>query len=128
MTGTDRAGNASTPGFIDSILYDISPPIIEITSPFKGEYRNFTSSTFNTTEPLRLWRISMKYMGGEPDPNSPHVFETDSSLFDSDVIEKELGDEFLFNDGTLYRFELSALDRAGNESAAFKVDLSLIHI
>jgi len=122
LTGTDRAGNLSVPGYIDSILFDISPPVVEFNSPYRGEYRNFTSSSFNTSEVLQSWKIRMEYMGGDPDPNSPHIFETDSSLFKLTVIENDLGDDFYFNDGTMYRFELSALDRAGNESKPFSVD------
>jgi hypothetical protein len=120
--GTDRAGNISKPTVLDSIMYDIRLPVVELISPYIGEFRNFTSISFTQNEPLTSWKIIVKSMAGTPDPQSPHYYETDSSLIDLGIIEKDLAEEFYLNDGTVYRFELSAIDRAGNSSLMYSVD------
>ncbi len=120
--GTDRAGNISRPTIIDSIMYDIEVPVVELLSPNFREFRNFTSISFSQNEPLTSWKIVAKSIAGVPDPQSPHYYEPDSLIFDFGIVEKDLAEEFHLNDGSVYRFELSAIDRAGNISSIFSVD------
>ncbi|MCH7763971.1 MAG: hypothetical protein IIB95_09545, partial [Candidatus Marinimicrobia bacterium] len=122
IIGTDRAGNISQPTVIDSILYDIRLPVVKLLSPYMGEFRNFTTISFTLNEPITSWKIIVKSMAGIPDPKSPYYYETDSSLIDLEIIDKDLAEEFHLNDGTVYRFELSAMDRAGNMSNVYLVD------
>ena len=122
IVGTDRSGNISLPAIVDSIMFDISPPVVELISPNHAEFRNFTTVTFDQNEPLQSWKILIKYIAGKPDINAPYLFETDSSLYDEMFVEKDLAEEFLLNDGTMYRFDLSAIDRTGNISDVFTVD------
>ena len=120
--GTDKAGNVSFPTIVDSIMFDIRPPEVELISPLHSEFRNFTTIDWTINEPFQSWEIDVKAIAGKPDYNAPHSFQSDSLLFTDNSIFKELADEFQLNDGTVYRFELSAIDRAGNSSADFKVD------
>ncbi len=122
IVGTDRSGNISLPAIIDSVMFDISPPVVELTSPNNSEFRNYTTVTFDQNEPLQSWGILIKSIAGKPDINAPYLFETDSSLYDEMFVEKDLAEEFLLNDGTMYRFDLSAIDRTGNISDVFTVD------
>ena len=122
ISGVDRAGNVSTPNVLDSIMYDIQRPILELSSPYNGEYRNITSITFTHSEPITSWKIAVKSISGVPDSQSPHYYETDSSLINIGIIEKDLAEEFQLNDGTVYRYELFAMDRAGNVSTMFSID------
>ncbi|MFQ6678464.1 MAG: Ig-like domain-containing protein [Fidelibacterota bacterium] len=122
LSGVDRAGNISTPTELDSIMYDIQRPILELSSPVVGEHRNISSIAFANNEPIISWKIMVKSMLGVPDSLSPHYYETDSSFFDPGIIEKDLSDEFKLSDGTVYRFELSGIDRAGNISTIHSVD------
>jgi len=120
--GTDKAGNVSLPTSVDSIMFDTRPPEVELISPIHNEFRNFTSIDFTINEPLQSWKIKVKAIAGNPDYNAPHSFQSDSSLYSDVSMFKELAEEFQLNDGTVYRFELSAFDRAGNPSADFNVD------
>jgi len=120
--GTDYAGNISIPTFIDSIMFDIQPPKVEFISPLNSEYRNYTSIDWIMSEPIQSWKIDIKSITGTPDINAPHSFQSDSSLYSNVPMFKELSDEFQLNDGTVYRFELSVIDRAGNTSIVFEVD------
>ncbi len=120
--GIDFAGNVSFPTFIDSIMFDITLPRVEVISPLHSEYRNFTSIDWTIDEPIQSWKIYVKSIAGKPDYYSPHSFQSDSSLFMDVSMFKELSDEFQLNDGTVYRFELSVIDRAGNTSMVFEVD------
>ncbi len=120
--GTDRAGNQSNPIEVDSVFFDVRAPSLMISSPLTGEFRNNLSLIFSLNEPLQSWKVSVKSVGGEPDPNSPYLLEMDSSLFDLSEIEKDLADEFQLNDGTIYQLILSGIDRAGNVSRALIVD------
>ncbi len=120
--GTDKAGNVSFPTIVDSIMFDIRPPEVELISPLHSEFRNFTTIDWTINEPFQSWEIDVKAIAGKPDYKAPHSFQSDSLLFTDNSIFKELADEFQLNDGTVYRFELSAIDRAGNSSVDFKVD------
>ncbi|MBC8322880.1 MAG: hypothetical protein H8E70_04875 [Candidatus Marinimicrobia bacterium] len=120
--GKDQAGNVSSPTIVDSIMFDIRPPEVELISPLHSEFRNFTTIDWIINEPFQSWKIDVKAIAGKPDYEAPHSFQSDSSLFTVDLMFKELTDEFQLNDGTVYRFELSAIDRAGNSSAVFKID------
>jgi len=120
--GIDFAGNISFPAIIDSIMFDITLPGVEVISPLHSEYRNFTTIDWTIDEPIQSWKMDVKSIAGKPDYYAPHSFQSDSSLFMDVSMFKELSDEFQLNDGTVYRFELSVIDRAGNTSTVFEVD------
>ena len=120
--GIDFAGNVSFPAIIDSIMFDITLPGVEVISPLHSEYRNFTTIDWTIDEPIQSWKMDVKSIAGKPDYYAPHSFQSDSSLFMDVSMFKELSDEFQLNDGTVYRFELSVIDRAGNTSTVFEVD------
>ncbi|HIA91301.1 MAG TPA: hypothetical protein EYO13_03365, partial [Candidatus Marinimicrobia bacterium] len=71
IVGTDRSGNISLPAIVDSVMFDISPPVVELTSPNHAEFRNFTTVTFDQNEPLQSWKILIKAIAGKPDINAP---------------------------------------------------------
>lgn len=120
--GTDYAGNVSLPTVNDSIMFDIRPPEVELISPLHSEFRNFTTIDWIINEPIQSWKIEVISIAGKPDYNAPHSYQSDSLLFTDVEMFKELADEFQLNDGSIYRFELSAIDRTGNTSAVFEVD------
>ena len=84
MIGSDLAGNISDATIIDSITYDITPPIITMIYPFDDEAINNPTVSYAISEQLLLGEILWTQVDGMEDTLSPHIVN---------MIEDELSPE-----------------------------------
>ena len=116
----DRAGNLSNPGIFNGVIYDITPPILTFTKPYKGAWINNQLMGMSTNEPVQKWSIDVKRTGGKNDDNAPFFHEfLDTIRVSADV---DLLDYFQLNDGSMYTFSIVAPDLAGNVSDTVYLD------
>jgi len=116
----DRAGNLSNPGVFNGVIYDITPPILTFTKPYKGAWINNQLMGMSTNEPIQKWSIYVKRMGGANDDNSPFYHEFLDTI--SVSVDLDLSDYFQLNDGSMYTFSIVAPDLAGNVSDTVYLD------
>ncbi|HIB34255.1 MAG TPA: hypothetical protein EYO27_04485 [Candidatus Marinimicrobia bacterium] len=116
----DLAGNLSSPGIRQGVIFDTTPPILTINNPVNGDWVNHQLVNISTNEPIQSWQIIAEWQAGAPDQNSPHKYEfTDTVQFE---VESDLSDYFQLNDGSTYSLIVVGYDLAGNTSETIKVD------
>jgi len=116
----DRAGNLSKPGIRQDVIYDITPPVLVITSPSSGVWVNHQELYMNTNEPIQSWKVVAQWQGGVTDTKAPYSHEftdTVQAEMDADLIAY-----FQLNDGSIYSYGLVGIDLAGNVSDTVRID------
>ena len=116
----DRAGNLSKPGIRQDVIYDITPPVLVITSPSSGVWVNHQELYMNTNEPIQSWKVVAQWQGGVTDTKAPYFHEftdTVQAEMDADLIAY-----FQLNDGSIYSYGLVGIDLAGNVSDTVRID------
>ena len=69
----DRASNLSDPpGVMEDVIFDGTPPILTIHSPYTGAWVNHQLMNMGTNEPIRTWTVTAEWQGGTPDNNAPY--------------------------------------------------------
>ena len=122
MIGFDLAGNVSDTIRLDSIHYDITPPVITMIYPFDNEAINNPSLSYAISEKLDVGEILWTQMDGMEDSLSPHVVEMiDLELEPDEKIRINMINEPILNDGSVYSITVSGRDLAGNESETITV-------
>mgnify|MGYP001158560002 FL=1 len=124
MIGSDLAGNISDTVKIDSIHYDISPPIITMIYPFDGEAINNPTVSYAISEHLAfgemLWTLTS--FSGMEDSLSPHIVEmVDSELDPDEKIRIKMANEPVLMDGSVYTLTVNGRDLASNDSESVTV-------
>ena len=117
FSGYDRAGNIGNVVIIETVLYDITKPIITMMIPEPDKVIIGQEISYSISENLEEGTISWVRSGGNNDNISPHTIQ----LAD---VEKEKGDYdniLLQNNtelmsSTAYKVTLRGTDPAGNES------------
>lgn len=121
LYGIDRAGNLSRQAIVDSILFDITAPILAITVPTTGSFVNQGEFAFSVDERLLSWEVTVSQEGGVQDPDAPHVIEMETqdtiTVFSLDITEHAP-----LVDGAVYRISVTGVDLAGNVSAPAQVE------
>jgi len=116
----DRAGNLSKPGIRQDVIYDITPPVLVITSPSSGVWVNHQELYMNTNEPIQSWKVVAQWQGGVTDTKAPYFHEfTDTVQAEMDA---NLIAYFQLNDGSIYSYGLVGIDLAGNVSDTVRID------
>ena len=72
IEGLDRATNLGVSDTLLNVTFDITPPVLTISSPISDSPVNSSQLTLNFSEPLKKGRVTWVATAG-PDPNSPHV-------------------------------------------------------
>ena len=122
MIGFDLAGNVSETVILDSIRYDVTPPVITMIYPFNNEAINNPSVSYAISERLAVGEILWTQIEGSVDSLSPHIVEmVDSELDPEEKIRINMTNEPILNDGSVYSITLTGRDLAGNDSEAISV-------
>ncbi|NOZ03969.1 MAG: hypothetical protein GXO92_05110 [FCB group bacterium] len=123
LQAVDQAGNTSRIYKVSNIVYDTTPPEINILYPPAGMYVNQPVVTIKASEPLRSGTVTFIRQGGEPDSRRSHKYLLQGKELrpigpDGVTISRHTK----LMDGTIYRIEFSAVDRAGNTAETVGVD------
>ena len=117
VIGFDLAGNFSDTVKVDSIHYDITPPVLTLIYPYDDEAINNTSISYATSEQLSAGDFLWTQTKGLIDTLSPHKIELiGEELSSKEKIKVNLINQSLLKDGSYYSILLTGRDLAGNES------------
>ncbi len=116
IDGMDLAGNRSATMSLSGINYDISAPVLSLSSPAADSYHQSLSMQFTSDESLEKGTIEILRMKGNPDSDSPHVISLASEFLTSGEHFTNISDQVSLKSGTQYSITFSASDNAGNES------------
>ena len=120
--GNDRAGNKAKFTPISNVLYDINPPIVIVEYPVVQGFFNAPKFTYSTNEQLREATITLQYVGGPADPNSPHTIEIPTTFrFEGFYQEVNFSDQATLVDGAVYDITIVAMDMANNVAAPIEI-------
>ena len=115
--GVDSAGNSSDTIFIKDITYDISKPIIDLTSPFNNDYINNYFLSYKISENISKGEVLWERTGGVNDPNFIHNQVMNSiELDEKEIFLESLDDSISLVNGSIYSLSILATDFAGNTS------------
>ena len=117
VIGFDLAGNLSDTIKVDSIHYDITPPVLTLIYPYDDEAINNTSISYAASEQLSAGDFLWTQTKGLIDTLSPHNIELiGDELSPNEKIKINLTNQPLLNDGSYYSILFTGIDLAGNES------------
>lgn len=118
----DLAGNISETVTLTGIVYDISAPLLAITAPNANSYHQALSIDFSTGELLDRGSIEIARSKGNPDIESPHIIDLESSYLSSGQHSMNISAMLPLKSGTDYMITISGSDKAGNISAPATVE------
>ena len=122
MIGSDLAGNISYATTIDSITYDITPPIITMIYPFDDEAINNPTVSYAISEQLLLGEILWTQVDGMEDTLSPHIVNMiEDELSPVEKIRINMVNEPILMDGSIYTLTVNGRDLASNDSETIVV-------
>ncbi len=116
VAGMDLAGNTSDTLTISNIIYDVTPPHLDIRKPVPGSLNPTMELVFTLSEHIENATITWERTGGTPDPNSPHHVSLDS--LESTVGLKRLStlaNQPELVSGSIYDLVFTGHDVAGHE-------------
>jgi len=123
FVGIDYAGNKSDTLIIESLRYDVTEPVIMVSSPVDGDYLNEILPSFSFSEDMLESIITWTQIGGEDDVNSPHQSVlTGNELLSGDHVKTALLNLPALVDGAIYSVSFSGLDLAGNNAEEVFID------
>ncbi|MFQ6616890.1 MAG: Ig-like domain-containing protein [Fidelibacterota bacterium] len=123
LSGQDPAGNRADSVVVDSVLFDVSPPVIVANSPAPSGAVNSPVVSYSLSEDLREGSITWTRTGGVEDPGSPHV----QSLASGELTagdHQEITIESLPDlvSGGIYSLAFDGWDRAGNRASGMVIE------
>ncbi len=117
IIGADLAGNVSDTSRIDSIHFDITPPVLTMIYPFDDAAINNASVSYASSEQLLAGEFRWTQIDGIADSLSPHIVELfDDELSPAEKIHIYLVNEPVLTDGAVYSILFNGRDLAGNDS------------
>ena len=117
VVGYDLAGNISETVKVDSIHYDVEPPVLTMIYPFNDAAINDATVSYAASEQLLAGEFLWTQIDGEVDSLSPHtVALIGDELLPGEKIHINLNNEPILTDGGIYSILLTSQDLAGNES------------
>ena len=120
--GVDRAGNKSNISIRESILYDITKPILSMSVPTDGLVSIGKEISYSVSEDLDKSMVVWNSVGGNNDVNSPHNIELlDAEKMKGDYDLVILNNTYELLSSTTYNVSISGTDPAGNESEPFVI-------
>ena len=129
IVGPDLAGNVSDTVYLDSIHYDVTPPVITMIYPFDDAAINNTTVSYAISEKLLLGEFRWTQIDGMIDSLSPHIVEMiGEELTPQEKIRINMQNEPPLVDGGIYNVLISGRDLAGNDSNPVTVNNILYDI
>ena len=117
IVGSDLAGNISDTISIDSIHFDITPPVLTMIYPFNDAAIKDPSVSYAASESLLAGEFLWTEMEETADSLSPHIVTLmDNELSSKEKIHIQLENEPVLTDGSIYSILFTGQDLAGNES------------
>jgi len=121
--GGDAAGNEAEGVLISEVVYDVTIPVIALSSPSAAEAVNHPVVSYEVSEELKSGAFTWTRTAGAEDPASPHRSKLSSE-------EKQLGTHAgvlltevpKLVDGSVYSVALTGEDKAGNAADSVSVD------
>ena len=117
FSGNDRAGNIGNVDVRESILYDITKPIITMLIPASDKVIIGQKISYSISEDLEEGSLTWVRSGGNSDDNAPHTIqmtESEKETGDHDAIVLQNSTELMSS--TTYTVTLRGTDPAGNEN------------
>jgi len=117
FSGNDRAGNIGNVDVRESILYDITKPIITMLIPAADKVIIGQKISYSISEDLEEGSLTWVRSGGNSDDNAPHTIqmtESEKETGDHDAIVLQNSTELMSS--TTYTVTLRGTDPAGNEN------------
>jgi len=117
FSGNDRAGNIGNVDVRESILYDITKPIITMLIPAPDKVIIGQKISYSISEDLEEGSLTWVRSGGNSDNNAPHTIqmtESEKETGDHDAIVLQNSTELMSS--TTYTVTLRGTDPAGNEN------------
>jgi hypothetical protein len=122
LSGTDAAGNVSQPHRVENVKYDTTHPIISIIDPISDTAINQSTISLNISEDLVEGYLVVTQTSGVFDTRSPQkipLLNQEMKLGEYDHAQFVNGPNL--QNGSIYTFEFSGKDFAGNEVRSTKV-------
>ncbi len=117
IVGQDYAGNISNTVYIDSIHYDVTPPIVTMIYPYDHAAIKDAKVSYSSNEKLLSGEMLWTQTEGTMDTLSPQTVELiNYELTPGDKIHISLQNEPKLIDGGIYSVLFTSQDLAGNES------------
>ncbi len=118
----DLAGNQSDPVVLSQIQYDITPPIIQITTPVENSYNHQLILDYSLSESFRYIDLTLERRGGTADPESPRLLSLENELLSAgEHAGLDLVERLHPVDGTNYILRMNGQDQAGNEAEEVEI-------
>merc|ERR1711991_428071 len=115
IVGSDLAGNISDTTRLDSIHYDITPPVVTMIFPFDNAAINNPTISYALSEQLLLGEVLWTQVDGVQDTLSPHNVEmVGEELSPEKKIRITMLHEPILTDGSIYSIVARGRDLAGN--------------
>ena len=117
FSGNDRAGNIGNVDVRESILYDITKPIITMLIPAPDKVIIGQKISYSISEDLEEGSLTWVRSGGNSDDNAPHTIqmtESEKETGNYDAIVLQNSTELMSS--TTYTVTLRGTDPAGNEN------------
>ena len=113
----DKYGYDSNRETIDSLHFDVTPPVFSLVDPFNDSYINHNGFIYSTDEPLSLAKLKWENIGMIQDSFAPHEFNLNlAELFSGDSVQISFDDSLTLVDSAQYRLTVIGFDLAGNQS------------
>ncbi|MFQ6676172.1 MAG: Ig-like domain-containing protein [Fidelibacterota bacterium] len=123
LQGEDAAGNRADSVAVDSVVFDVSPPVIVANFPAPSSSVNSPVVSYRLSEDLREGTITWTRTGGETDPGSPHVLTLapgELTAGDHQNLLPEPAPELVT--GAVYSVSFDGQDRAGNRASGMVIE------
>ncbi len=122
LMGADLAGNTAAPVTVDSITFDITPPLVTMIFPYDHAAIKDPTVSYVINEPLSTGEMRWEQVGGTVDTLAPRlVFLEGEELAPGEKIHYRLAQQPELIDGAVYTLTFISQDRAGNTSQPFVV-------
>ena len=117
FSGNDKAGNIGNVDVRESILYDITKPIITMLIPGQDKVIIGQKISYSISEDLEEGSLIWVRSGGNSDDNAPHTIQmTENEIKTGDHDEIVLQNSTELMSSTTYTVTLRGTDPAGNEN------------
>lgn len=119
IVGIDSAGNSSDTVSVAGIVYDITPPILEVSYPVSSTPTKNSEIAYTVSEQLKSGKLIWEWVNGEEDSLSSFV----QTMSDSELVAGEhqratlRGTPPALVEGAIYTVTVNGVDLAGNSSA-----------
>ena len=116
LTGKDAAGNEALPHSLEKVKYDTTRPTLSMLNPLSDVFINYKTISYELDENIKEALLMVTQTGGVFDSRSPQNIQLLSKELKEGKKEHiQLINEPLLENGSIYSFQFSGKDFAGNE-------------